>query len=216
MFEYISPAYALHRHAKRNRKEREKFRHRKRSFNQEREQYEAGRPGRDLADQSMMDQAAQKEAEQSKMLRHQGRQEGRAYAKDVLGQDIQGLTPNQRSAMQYEANKNIQRQVQGNTRKLLGEQGRRGIAPRSGVGFEQQREIQRAGNQAQGQATRDLHRLDADMALKKLAAGFNIEQGEAAQNQIDRQIAQDRQELMAEKRRARANEGKFNRLFNRI
>jgi hypothetical protein len=198
------------------RSNRRKLHKQRKAFRREKAQYEAERPGRDIEDQNAMNMAVNKEAQEAKAMRHQGRQEGRAYAQDVLGQDVQGLTPKQRSAMQFEANKNVQRQVQGANRKLLGEQGRRGIAGRSGVGFEQQREIQRSGHQMQGQAARDLDRLDADLALKKLAAGFNIEQGEAAQNQLDRQIAQDRQELAAEKRRNRGQENKFNRLFSRV
>lgn len=153
---------------------------------------------------------------QAKRDREEGRKSGRAYAEDVLNRQVTGLDPKKRSAMQYEANKGIQRTLQGANRKLLGDQGQRGIVGKGGVGYAQQRDLQRAGVDAQSGVTRDLDKLDSDLSLKKLAAMFNIEQGEASQNQLDRQMALDELHLSNERKRQRGIEDKLNKLFSRI
>lgn len=171
---------------------------------------------RDMQNESELKTKVDQQAQESKTQRQQARQEGRAYAEDVLNRDVQGLTPAQRKAIQYEASQRINRDTQAAERKLLGEQGRRGIGGKSGVAFAQQQELARAGQDAQGQATRDIDKLNADLALKKMAAMFNIEQGEASQSQLDRQMAMDQLELSNEKKRQRALEDQFNRLFSRV
>ena len=118
--------------------------------------------------------------------------------------------------MQYEANKGIQRSMQQANRKLLGEQGLHGITGKSGVGYAQQRDLQRMGAEAQAGVHRDLDKLNADLALKKLAASFNIEQGEAAQSQLDKQIALDELNLAEERKRQRFFEEQANKQFSRI
>lgn len=148
--------------------------------------------------------------------RKASREEGKKYAEEVLSRDIQGLDPKKRSAMEYEANKNIQRQHQSANRKLLGEQSRHGIVGQGGVGYAQQRDLQRLANEGYGQTSRDLDKLDADLALKKLAAMFNIEQGEATQAQLDKQMAIDELKLDDELRRQRNYEDQVNRLFSRV
>ena len=118
--------------------------------------------------------------------------------------------------MQYEAQRNIERQHQNAQRKLLGEQSRHGIVGKGGVGYAQMNDLQRLANESQGQATRDIEKLNADLAMKKLAAMFNIEQGEATQNQLDRQMAIDELDLERERKRQRFFEDQFNRLFSRV
>jgi hypothetical protein len=153
---------------------------------------------------------------QAKTDRQTARQEGKQYAEEVLSRDVQGLTPAQRNAMQFEANKQIQRQHQSANRKLLGDQSQHGIVGKGGVGYAQQRDLQKLANESQGQATRDIDKLNADLALKKLAAMFNIEQGEVAQTQLDKQMASDELKLSNEQKRQRYFEDQFNRLFSRV
>lgn len=164
------------------------------------------------AQQSQVDEKVKKSKEERKT----SRAEGKAYAEEVLSRDVQGIDPKKRSAMQYEANKQIQRGMQSANRRLLGDQSSRGIVGKGGVGYAQQRDLQRLANDAQGQATRDLDKLDSDTALKKLAAMFNIEQGEATQSQLDKQLAVDELQLGEERKRNRMWEDKINRAFSRI
>lgn len=157
------------------------------------------------------------EAEEATLARRKAEEEGRARDEAYFGKNIQGLTPEQKSAMQYEANKQIKRNVQGLNRQLLGEQGRHGIMGRSGVAYAQQRDLAKMGQEAMGQSQRGLEQLNADMALKKLAAIYAGGKGEAAQTMLERQRAEDRAELEREKRRQQVIEDRYNQLFfNRL
>lgn len=168
------------------------------------------------AQKQKMDQDIANQTQAFKDTRTKGREEGRLYAEDVLNRDVQGLSPQKKSAMQYEAQRGIQREMQNANRKLLGSQSQRGISGKSGVAYAQQRDLEKLGSEARGDAERDLTKLDEDLKLKKLAAMFNVEQGEASQAQLDQQMAIDQLSLEEEKKRQRLNEDKFNRLFERI
>jgi hypothetical protein len=118
--------------------------------------------------------------------------------------------------MEFESNKGIQRQHQAANRRLLGEQGMHGIVGKGGVGYAQQKDLQRLANEARSQSQRDINKIDSDLSLKKLAAMFNIEQGEAAQAGLDRQLAIDELKLDEEQKRQRRYEDQMNRIFRRI
>ena len=199
-----------------NKRAKKKLKKERQSFEEERKRFDAQKPELERQNDVEMKSQINQQAQEAKTNRQEARKEGKAYAEEVLNRDVQGLTPAQRKAMQYEASQKINRDTQQAERKLLGEQGRRGIGGKSGVAFAQQQELSRAGQEAQGQATRDLEKLNADLALKKLAAMFNIEQGEASQSQLDRQMAIDELELSQEKKRQRAVEDQMNRLFSRL
>lgn len=198
------------------RRERKALKKERTAFEAEKNAYNAQEPQREMEREESVRNQIRRDTEEAKRARQEAREEGRKYAQDVLSQDLKGLTPAQRNAMQYEANKSIQRSQQSANRRLLGDQGRRGIVGKGGVGYAQQRDLERIGQEARGQAARDLDRLDTDLALKKIGASFAIEQGEAAQNQLDRQLAADELRLNEERKRQRGYEDKFNRLFSRI
>lgn len=148
--------------------------------------------------------------------REKARGRGREYANEVMGRKVEGLDPNERRAMQYEANRGINRAAETANRELLGNQSRRGIVGRGGVGYAQQRELQRLAAEARGGVHRDLDKLNADMTEKRRAQHFGIEQGEAAQHGLDRQIAQDEINLEKERKRQREFEDRFYQQFSRI
>lgn len=202
-------------HHKRKR-ERKKLKQQKSDFEAQKKQFEDQSPQREKeAADFQKSQVAEKTA-QSKEDRKQAREEGKAYAEDVLNRDVQGLDPAKRQAMQYEANKGIQRSMQSANRKLLGDQAQHGIVGKGGVGYAQQRDLQKMGTEAQAGVHRDLDKLNSDLALKKIAAMFNIEQGEASQAQLDKQLAIDELQLADERKRQRNFEDQFNRMFNRV
>jgi hypothetical protein len=130
-------------------------------------------------------------AREARNRRLQSTQQGRADTQSFINQEQTGLTPKQRSAMQYGAESDIDREHQAAQQTLLGEQGRRGIMGRGGVGYAQQRDLQRMAQEARGGVTRDLDKLNADMALKKQAAIYSGGAAEASQADLDRQIFQD-------------------------
>lgn len=198
---------------KRAKREKEELKRQQQQFEIEKPKLEAEK---EKADKEQMKQDVAEQTQTAKQERQQARQEGRQYAEEVLNRDIEGLKPEQRNAMQYEANKQIKRAHQSANRKLLGEQSQHGIVGKGGVGYAQQRDLQRLANEAQGAATRDLDKLNADLALKKLAAMFNIEQGEAAQSQLDKQLAVDQLQVENERKRQKYYEDQFNRLMSRV
>ena len=118
--------------------------------------------------------------------------------------------------MQYEANKGIQRSTQAANRKLLGDQASHGVVGKGGVGYAQQRDLQKMSTEAQSGVHRDLDKMNADLRLKNIAAIFAGEQGEASQAQLDKQLALDELNLNEEKKRQRAMEDQMNRLFSRL
>ena len=154
------------------------------------------------------------EAEESKALRRKAEEEGQARDEAFFGKNIQGLTPEQKSAMQYEANSQIKRNVQGLNRRLLGEQGMHGR--RGGVAYAQQRDLAKMGQEAAGQSERGIQQLNADLALKKLAAIYAGGKGEAAQSLMERQRAEDKEELEREKRRQQPYLNQYSALFSRL
>lgn len=138
------------------------------------------------------------------------------YAQKFIEQPSQGLSPEQRRAMQYEGERQITRARQADERKLLGEQSQRGIVGRGGVGFAQRADLRQRANEQRGGVTRDLNKLNADLALKNKAAQFSVLQGETAARQLQRQEAADKLEYDREQRRLRRNEYGQNRNFGKI
>lgn len=156
-------------------------------------------------------------ANESKAERQASYGEGRQRAMDLFNDpSIKGLSDEKRNALQYEANKQIQRQHQSADRKLLGSQGQHGIVGKGGVGYAQRRDLQGLANESYGQVNRDLDKLNEDQRMKQIAAIFAGEQGEAAQYQLDKQLALDELKLDEERKRQRAFEDKFDKLFSRI
>ena len=162
------------------------------------------------------DKLVSEKTAKSKAERNEAKKEGAAYAQEVLGRQQEGLNPQTKQSMQYAANKEIQRGMQSANRKLLGEQASHGIVGKGGVGYAQQRDLDKLGREAKAGVTRDINKLDSDLALKKLAAAYNIEQGEASQAQLDKQLAIDELQLADEKKRQKAYDEKVNNLFNRL
>jgi len=159
-------------------------------------------------------ESAAEQAQQFREEREQGRQRGREYGEELIGRDIQGLTPTQRRSMEESAQKKLNRESQGLQRRLLAQQGSRGV--KGGAAYAQQADLARATGEAQQQYMRDIDQMDADIALKKLGALFGIEQGEAAQSLLDRQLALDMARMDDERKRQRPYESKFNDYFSRV
>lgn len=188
----------------------------KESFDQKQKDYEAGSPEREKKALEFQNEHVKNKTEQGKLDRQNSRKEGVEYGKEFLNTKVEGLDPKKRSALQYEANRNIDREAETANRKLLGDQSSRGIVGKGGVGYAQQRDLQRLAGDARAGVHRDLDKLNSDLEMKKLAALFNIGEGEAAQNQLDKQGAIDELQLVDERKRQRNVEDQLNRLFSRI
>lgn len=188
------------------------------ALNKERQQWTDNAPEREAELLKKQKESASENAAQAKTERQKSREEGRSDTESFLRKDFSGLglDPQVKSAMQYEANKAIQRGHQASNRKLLGEQSQRGITGKGGVGYAQQKDLMRMAQDAQAGVDRDLTKLDKDLELKKMAAIYAGGEGQASQDQLDKQLALDELQLAEEKRRAKTWEDKFNQVFNRI
>lgn len=204
-----------HHKAKREKRRKKKE---QASFANEKMEWENNAPAREKEAADFQKQQVSDKSAQSKADRQAAREEGRADTEAFFRKDNSGLglDPKQRSAMQFEANKAIQRGHQSANRKLLGEQSQSGIMGKGGVGYAQQRDLQRMASDATAGVDRDLTKLDKDLELKKMAAIFTGGEGHASQAQLDKQLALDELQLAEEKKKAKTWEDKFNHAFSRI
>lgn len=202
-----------HHKAKR---EKRRMKREQESFNQQKTDWENQAPEREKQFNDQRKQQVSEKAAQSEATRSAAREKGRNELKNFLKEPVEGLDPQHKQALQYEANKGIKRSYQNANRKLLGEQGQRGIQGQGGVGFAQQMTLQDMARQNQGQVTRDVNKLDNDVALKRQAQIFAGGEGEASQALLDNQIAEDELNLMDERKRQRSFEDQFSKLFSRI
>ena len=202
-----------HHKAKR---EKKKSKREKESFTQEKQNWEKNAPAREKEASDFRNQQVGEKTAQSKAERDKATQEGRADLESFLAKEVQGMDPAKRQALQYEANKGVQRTHQAANRQLLGDQAQRGIQGKGGVGYAQQRDLQKMANEAYGGVERDLTKLDRDLALKKQAAIFTGGQGNAAQSQLDKQLAIDELELADEKKRQRNFEDQFHKQYQQF
>ena len=201
-------AFSYHRRKRKKREERQQKERTKAEENELRKQIYAPE------DEAAQKEKAAKSAAEMAEDRRKGREEGRRYAEELFSRDIEGLTPAQRRSYEEQGKRQISRDVQGAQRQLAAQQGKRGL--RGGAAYAQQANLARASAEAQRQLQGDISSMDADLALKRLAAMFNIEQGEAAQKQLDRQLSVDEQRAEAERRRQRYLQQQYDRLFSRI
>lgn len=202
-----------HHKAKRAKK---KLKREQESFNQEKQNWEEGSPERMKERDEQNKSYVNQKTEEAAADREKSYAKGRERAENLFKSDIQGLDPEERNALQYEANRQIKRNFESQNRKLLGEQSRHGITGQGGVGYAQQRDLMKQSNEAYGQAHRDLDKLNSDLRLKKIASIFASEQGEAAQSQLDKQLALDELKLDEERRKQKYYEDQRNREFSRV
>lgn len=158
----------------------------------------------------------QKNLQESEEARHGAFERGKEQHKKFFSEDIEGLSPAQKISMQTEANKHARREAQSLNRRLVGDLSSRGIRSKGGIGEEQQRHLHRQAQEGEEQVRRDVNKLDTDISNQKRAAIYTGAQGEAAQNLIARQSAQDREEHEREMEHQRKNEKKYQGLMRRI
>lgn len=142
------------------------------------------------------------------------REEGKKYADEVLAREYQGLNPKQRQSLQESANYQIDKDIQNYQRKLSGQQGSRGV--QGGAAYAQRQDLARLGGEAQQQMQRDLTSLDSELAMKKAAAAYNIEQGEVANDQLRNQMALDTLNSYDQRKYQKWLSEQANKLFQRV
>ena len=203
-------------HHKRNREKRKLKKENENLVNKQKA-WEAGSSQREKEMEAEKEAKTAEKAAKSAEERKKSYAEGRKRVQDLYNdQTIEGLNPEKRQALQYEANKGIQRSMQSANRKLLGDQASHGVVGKGGVGYAQQRDLQKLGTEAQAGVHRDLDKMNADLRMKNIAAIFAGEQGEASQAQLDKQLALDELNLNEEKKRQKMLEDQIYRQFTRV
>ena len=185
----------------------------KQSFNQQRMDWERNHPSGES--EKTKEQKVSEKSAKSKKEREEAFDYGVEKNRDILTNPKYkiGLDPEKRNAMQAEANKGIHNAQHSASRQLLGDQAARGINSKSGVGYEQRRDLFKIGQEAEQGVKNDLNRLNADEIRRNIAAQFVGGHGEASQSNLDRQKAEDELELRDEKKRQRDFEEQARRLL---
>ena len=178
-------------------------------LSREKKTFEDQKPQRLNEEANRQAQQIQQRANTAADYTNQARKQGLAQGQEFMNLPVQGLDPKKKQALQYEAQKQIHRNQQSANRNLLGEQSQRGIGGRSGIGYAQQADLNKAAQEAQGAASRGIDVMDADMAMKNRANLFAMQEGFAAQSGLDRQMAQDELRYEDEQRRQRNYEDMF-------
>lgn len=153
-------------------------------------------------------------SEESRQRDIAAREEGRKYGEELINRKVQGISPEERNALQESANAQIGRDIHGHEKRILAQQGKRGI--RGGAAYAQRQDLARLGTEAQQQVQRDLTSLDRDLAMRKLAALYNVEQGERGQAAIRHQGAKDTAEAYNQRKYQKWLADQANKIFARI
>jgi hypothetical protein len=188
-------------------------------MNYKQQQYLAGRKrdnAREIKNLAAEKAGIKEHSAEESAYRASDTQRGRQDAQNFFNQEQKGLTDAQRNAMQYEGERQIDREHEKARQALLGQQGQRGIGGKSGIGYAQQKDLHGMASEARGAVTRGVQLADADQALKKQAAIYAGGQGEATLSALDRQAAQDdlryRQEQHEATKRIRKAGNSYRRL----
>ena len=128
--------------------------------------------------------------------------------------ETKGFTPEQKALKESDAQQRLNNDMQGYQRNITSRQGASGI--KGGAAYAQNADLAKLGMQAQGQFQSDLAQLDQDLALKKAAAKYSIGQGNATQNQLNQQIAEDTEQTEKERKRQQALEDQVNKILARL
>lgn len=195
-------------------KRKEKTKATREAFEKEKADFEKTKSEFGNESREALKKQAAEEANRMRQERGQARQEGRKISEEIFARKVSGLDPEQRQALESENQRKLNRDMQGMQRQLTAQQGRRGI--KGGAAYAQNAELMRLADDAQRQFRRDITQLDKDIEMKKRAAMLGVEQGEAAQYGLDRQLALDEMNLERERQRQRLIEDQYNRLFTRI
>jgi hypothetical protein len=140
----------------------------------------------------------------------EGRKAHQKRGEEFHARKFTGLTPEERARHESDAARRINRQIQGHQRELIGKQGHHGV--RGGSAYAQKADLARLGMEAKNEANSAIRGMDQDLALKKMASQFAIEEGGAAEYLTNEQQAANELLLENERKRNRRHEAQFNRI----
>lgn len=206
--DYTSSGPSSKKVKKKFKKQKEKF---EEKFNKQEDKFREMVHGNPSAEQSTANKLARMKKE-----RQEAEEEGYKRGEEFLNRPVQGFSPEERATLQYERERDVDREQKAANRKLLGEQGMRGIVGRGGIGEAQRRELANAGQAARAGVTRDLDKLSSERALKRQAQIFSMGQGASTQAQTDRQMLENQRNYEKEQRDAERREKKLFKTLKKI
>lgn len=207
-YEYTSSGPSSKKVKKKFKKQKEKI---EEKFNKQEDKFREMVHGNPSAEQSTANKLARMKKE-----RQEAEEEGYKRGEEFLNRPVQGFSPEERATLQYERERDVDREQKAANRKLLGEQGMRGIVGRGGIGEAQRRELANAGQAARAGVTRDLDKLSSERALKRQAQIFSMGQGASTQAQTDRQMLENQRNYEKEQRDAERREKKLFKTLKKI
>lgn len=158
--------------------------------------------------------ALNKAVQMAQKERQQARAEGQKYANEVLGRKYEGLAPDERTYLENQYAQDLERDLSGQSREFANRLGRKSRI--AGIQNAHQADLANQRQRGKLEYRGALDQLNRDIAMKKQAAAFAIESGEAAQSAIDRQQALENARHQQQHVIQRRASKKLNRAFNRI
>ena len=138
----------------------------------------------------------------------------RQQAREDLSQDLGGMSPGRKQALEETANRQIQNHLGNYSRMLRSSAGASGI--RGGAANALQDELQSQGMEARNQFLRDFRDKDEDVAMQKLAAYLSTIEGRTAGDILQRQQMQDWLTGQEDKRKQAQSGSSFNKYYKRV
>lgn len=152
-------------------------------------------------DLNTMRQQAKTHAEEMHQTEQKGREEGRKRQEEFFGRNFEGLTAKDRARHESDAARRINREIASHRKEIIGKRGHHGM--RGGSAYAQEADLARLGHEAHNEARSAIQGMDRDLALKKQAAAFAVEEGGASGRLMNEQAALD--ELKLENERKKQN-----------
>jgi hypothetical protein len=168
-------------------------------------------PAQYTEDYQRFQEAANKADAADEQRRSEQREKFGEEALEDVNRPMQGLSPQEKTALQESANAQINKQVQKYSRQMGSQAGQRGI--RGGAGAAPQQELGIQAMEAQNQFQRDLADKDTDLKFKRLAAYLAGKEGRTAEDLIRRQQGVDWLSSQRERRRQDLQSNRWNELM---
>ena len=165
-------------------------------------------------------QRIQEATERYKQEMNKGGQEGierkRKQYDEFNKRKYEGISPEERSSMQYEANRLINQNLEGSTRQLQSQQRGHGITGRGGLGFAQQHMLQQQAEEGKGLAQREIEKENLNRQMQNKANAIAMELGGESQGVLQQQQASELARLENEENKTKKNIQNHYQRFNRI
>ena len=184
----------------------------KRSESQQKQQNR----GYDLGEPQRIQEATEKYKQELNKGGQEGIERKKKQYEEFNKRKYEGLSPEERNSMQYEANRLINQNLEGSTRQLQAQQRGHGITGRGGLGFAQQHMLQQQAEEGKGLAQREIEKENLKRQTQNKANAIAMELGGESQGVLQQQHASELARLEEETKKNRPFISNYSQRFNRI